>query len=138
MSIKTSSAKAKGRRLQNYIRDKLLERFPWLDEGDVESRSMGSSGVDIILSPLGRRTFPVSIEAKKTKKTPSRAELDQSRANAYGTTIPAVVWCPHGCGHKKSMIMFDLEDFLDWYQEINKDELRSIGRSVTNGAETED
>ena len=126
MTINTSSAKAKGRRLQNFIRDLLLETFTWLGEGDVGSCSSGSSGIDIPLSPLGRRTFPVSIEAKKTKKTPSRGELDQSRVYAYGMTLPAVVWCPHGVGHKKSMIMFDLGEFLEWYKDIRQDHLDKL------------
>lgn len=130
MAIKTQSAKAKGRRLQNYIRDRLLERFPWLGEGDVESCSMGSSGVDLKMSPLARKTLPISIEAKKTKKTPSRAELEQSRANAYGTTVPAVVWCPHGCGMQKSMIMFDLEEFLSWYEEVANERLERIRQAA--------
>lgn len=117
MTIKTSSAKNKGRRLQNWIRDIILKTFD-LEEGDCESCSMGASGVDIKMSPKARRAFPVSIEAKKTRKTPSRAELDQARSNAYGTTIPAVVWCPHGKGHDASMIMFDFKDFMEWYKEI--------------------
>ena len=82
---------------------------------------MGSSGVDIQMSPLARRTFPVSIEAKKTRKTPSRAELEQARANTYGTTVPAVVW-----GHDKSMIIFDFNDFLDWYQDIAEEKLERL------------
>jgi hypothetical protein len=126
MPIKTQSAKGKGRRLQNFVRDLILDRFPWLGEGDIESRSMGSSGVDVVMSPLARKTLPVSLECKKTKKTPSRAELEQSRSNAYGTTIPGVVWCPHGCGHKKSMVMFDLNDFLDWYESISPRELERL------------
>lgn len=52
--------------------------------------------------------------------------MDQARANAYGTTIPAVVWCPHGSGLNKSMITFDLEDFLDFYDEIAEDHLDKI------------
>lgn len=126
MPIKTSSAKAKGRAFQNHVRDLILGMFDWLKEGDVESCSMGSGGVDIPMSPLARRTLPISIEAKKTKKTPSRAELDQSRANAYEGTIPAVVWCPHGCGPNKAMIIFDLEDFIEWYQEIRREYLSKL------------
>jgi hypothetical protein len=115
--IRTQSAKAKGRRLQNYVRDLITKLFD-LEEGDVESCSMGASGVDIKMSPRARRALPISIECKKTKATPSRAELEQATCNAYGTTIPAVVWCPHGKGHDKSMIMFDLNEFLAWYKEI--------------------
>lgn len=126
MTIQTQSAKSKGRRLQQYVKNRILEVFPWLGEGDVDSCSMGSSGIDIPMSPLGRRTFPVSIECKKTKKTPALAELKQSRANAYGTTLPVVVWCPHGAGHKKSMMMCDLDDFLSWYEMIAAAMLRTL------------
>jgi hypothetical protein len=117
MPIKTSSAKAKGRKFQQYIRD-LITTFFFLKEGDVESRSMGAAGVDIMLSPVARERFPVSIEAKKTKKTPSRAELEQAKANAYPGTVPAVVWCPHGSGPDKSVIMFDLQEFLTWFVHL--------------------
>jgi len=118
MPIKTSSAKSKGRELQKYIRDRILEEFPHLGEGDVESCSMGSSGVDIKMSPLARRTLPVSIESKKTKKTPTLSEMQQSRANKYENTIPGVVWSPHGSGPQKSLIMFDFNEFLAWYKEV--------------------
>ena len=118
MPIKTSSAKAKGRALQKYIRDKILYFFPMLRDGDVESRAMGSGGVDIMLSAIARREFPISIEAKKTKKTPSRAELEQAKANAYSKTVPAVVWCPHGSGPDKSVIMFDFQEFLIWFSRL--------------------
>lgn len=116
--IKTRSAKNKGKNLQNHVRDKILERFPWLQEGDVGSQIMGVSGVDVTLSPLGRETLPLSIECKKTKKTPNRAELQQSQKNAYKGTTAAVIWSPHGCGPEKSMIMFDFNEFLDFYEDL--------------------
>lgn len=126
MAIKTSSAKGKGRRLQNHVRDLIFEKFPWLQKGDVISCPMGSSGVDIILSPLGRRTFPVSIECKKTKKHPGSAEMRQAKANTDTMTIPAIVWCPHGVGHAKSMITFELDDFLEWYKDVAEEKLEKI------------
>jgi hypothetical protein len=116
--IKTSSAKAKGRLHQQWICKRILKAFPWLEEGDIESRSMGAGGVDILLSPAAKRAFPVSIEAKKTRKTPSRSEIEQARANAYGTTLPAVVWAPHGSGSDKSLIMMDFGDFVDWVKDL--------------------
>jgi hypothetical protein len=115
--IKTASAKAKGRKFQQHVRDRILKMFPWLREGDVESRSMGAGGVDIMMSPVARRTLPLSIECKKTKATPSRAQLEQSQANVVEGTIPCVIWCPHGKGADKAMIMFDFDEFLGWYKE---------------------
>jgi hypothetical protein len=126
LAIKTSSAKGKGKAFQNYIRDLLFQAFPWLKEGDVGSCSMGSGGVDIPLSAVGRRTFPVSIEAKKTRKHPAAAEMRQASANAYTATVAAVVWSPHGSGPDNSMITFNLTEFLDWYKEVAEGRLAKI------------
>ena len=47
--MKTSSAKAKGRRLQQKVRDLLLETFTELQPDDIRSTSMGVSGEDLQL-----------------------------------------------------------------------------------------
>jgi hypothetical protein len=124
--IKTSSAKAKGRSHQQAIKKIILARYPWLGEGDVESCSMGAGGVDIKMSPLARKTLPLSIEAKATKKTPSLAEIKQARENAYKGTTPTVIWSPHGSGPDKALIMFDLQDFLDFYDKVADKALADI------------
>ena len=46
--MKTSSAKAKGRRFQQWVRDQLIEQLEVHPE-DVESRSMGAGGEDLIM-----------------------------------------------------------------------------------------
>jgi len=66
--VKTSSAKAKGRRLQQKVRDLILETFSELEEDDVRSTSMGAGGEDVQLSPLARRKFPFSVECKNVEK----------------------------------------------------------------------
>ena len=47
--MKTSSAKAKGRRLQQWFRDLLIEKLDVHPE-DIESRSMGAGGEDLIMA----------------------------------------------------------------------------------------
>ena len=116
--MKTSSCKAKGRKAQQAIRDKLLLEFS-LEEGDIESRSMGSAGVDLLFSPQARKKIPISVEAKKTRKTPARAEVEQSRANAYLNSLPVVVWSPHGTGPGKELMLCDFDDFIKWYKKLN-------------------
>lgn len=116
--MKTSSAKAKGRKHQQNIRDILLKEFPELEEGDVESRGMGGAGVDLMLSPLARRLVGLSIEAKKTRAAPSRTAVDQSRANAYPDTLPVVVWGPQGSGTGKELMICDFADFLKWMKGL--------------------
>ena len=48
----TSFAKNKGKRLQNKVRDLILEKFNQLEPDDVRSVTMGDSGEDILLSPV--------------------------------------------------------------------------------------
>ena len=47
--MKTQSAKAKGRRFQQWGRDKLIESLGIHPE-DIESRSMGAGGEDLIMA----------------------------------------------------------------------------------------
>ena len=47
--MKPQSAKAKGRNLQKWVREQLIERLDIHPE-DVESRSMGAGGEDLIIT----------------------------------------------------------------------------------------
>ena len=49
--MKAQSAKAKGRRLQQWVRDQLIEQLEVHPE-DIESRSMGAGGEDLIMACL--------------------------------------------------------------------------------------
>ena len=80
--MRTSSAKAKGRRLQQWVRDRLLEAASWLEPDDVRSTSMGASGEDILLSPKARETFPVSIECKNVESLSIWSAMAQAEGNA--------------------------------------------------------
>lgn len=67
--MKTSSAKAKGRRLQQLVRDDLRRIAPNLDPTDIESTPMGCNGVDVILTKAARDTFgELAIECKNVEK----------------------------------------------------------------------
>ena len=95
MPIKTQSAKAKGRNHQKAVKALLEEEFEW-EEGDCESRSMGSGGVDLMFSPKARKDFPWSIECKKRKKFPTPKDMEQANYNAYPETEGMVAYSPHG------------------------------------------
>lgn len=79
--MKTSSAKAKGRRLQNEIREKILATFPDLEPDDVKCAMMSESGEDVKLSPAARRRLPFSIEAKNVERLNIWQALDQAEKN---------------------------------------------------------
>ena len=90
--MKPRSAKNKGKRLQNKIRDLILEKFNnILEPDDVRSITMGDSGEDILLSPVARRLFPFSVECKNQEKLNIWSALEQAEENS-GNHTPLVIF----------------------------------------------
>jgi hypothetical protein len=87
--LKPASAKQKGRHGQQFVRDKLLEVFNFLEPGDVKSTSMGAPGEDIQLSPAARKVIPYQIEIKN--KATSQIHTYYDQAKSHGTHEPLVV-----------------------------------------------
>jgi len=58
------SRKAKGRRLQQLVRDRIIASFPELTLDDVRSTSMGAGGTDVLLSAKAKSLFPYAVECK--------------------------------------------------------------------------
>ena len=65
--MKTQSAKAKGRKLQQWVRDQIIEQLEVHPE-DIASRSMGAGGEDLIMGRAARQKFPFSVECKNVEK----------------------------------------------------------------------
>jgi hypothetical protein len=108
--ISIASAKQKGRKFQQWVRDKLRAAYPQLEEGDIESCPMGSSGSDIILSPLAKRTIGLDIEckARATGFTQFYDYLDQAKAGGSGLQCIAVV----KQDRKHPLVVIDAEEFF--------------------------
>jgi len=87
--MRVQSAKAKGRRLQQWVRDKLIEMLEVHPE-DIESRSMGAGGEDLIMARAARLKFPHSIECKNVEKLNIWEAYEQAIANS-GDYEPLVV-----------------------------------------------
>ena len=106
--MKPSSAKGKGRRLQNFLKEKIYSYFPTLREGDVKTAVMGESGEDIILSPAARDIIPFSFECKNQERLNIWESLSQAEENCKDY-IPAVVFKRN---RTKTYITLELEEFL--------------------------
>ena len=62
--MKTQSAKAKGRKLQQWVRDQIIEQLEVHPE-DIESRSMGAGGEDLIMArAMQERSFPSVLNVR--------------------------------------------------------------------------
>ena len=88
--MKTSLAKAKGRRCANEVKELILRSFHnILDSDDIVVTSSGDTGEDLKLSPKARALFPVSIECKNQERLNIWEALEQCRENA-GDYTPVV------------------------------------------------
>ena len=113
LTMKTKSLKAKGRRLQGWFRDKLLEKFPDLDKDDVRSTSMGANGEDILLSSSARENFPFAIECKNQEQFSNvYTAYDQAVSHIQGgKNYPLLVI---KINHRRPLIVIDVDDFFDY------------------------
>ena len=110
-----SSAKAKGRRLQQWVRDKLIEMLEVHPE-DIESRSMGAGGEDLIMARAARSKFPHSIECKNVEKLNIWDAYEQATANR-GDYEPIVVIKKNG---KKPLVVVDAEYYIQLFGQKNE------------------
>ena len=89
--MKAKSAKAKGRKLQNYVVKELRKAYPELDDDDIKSQIMGVSGEDVVFSPLAKRLIGLSFECKNQEKLNLWDSLSQAEDNAEKRT-PVLVF----------------------------------------------
>ena len=107
--MKTRSAKNKGKRLQNDVRDLILETFTELEPDDVRSTTMGDSGEDILLSPAARKLFPFSVECKNQEKLNIWSSLEQAESNGEKGT-PVLVFKRN---RSKTYAVIEFKEFVD-------------------------
>ena len=71
------------------MRQALISRMG-LDPADIESRSMGAGGEDIMLSASARKSFPYSVECKNAESLNVWKAYQQAIANC-GEYIPMLI-----------------------------------------------
>ena len=112
--MKTQSAKAKGRRLQQWFRDLLIEKLNIHPE-DIESRSMGAGGEDLIMARAAREKFPYSVECKNQEKINLWESYNQAQQNSKNHE-PVVILKRN---NSKPLILIDAEYFVKLHQNVS-------------------
>ena len=113
--MKPRSAKNKGKRLQNKVRDLILEKFNQLEPDDVRSVTMGESGEDILLSPAARKLFPFSVECKNQEKLNIWEAYSQAESNC-GKYEPVVFLKRN---NQKPLVLVDAEYFVRLHERMD-------------------
>lgn len=114
--MKPSSAKAKGRTFQQWVRDKIISTFG-LEFDDVRSVSMGASGEDILLSPVARQRCPISVECKARDRIAVYGFYEQAQENAKGKGEPVVFIKQN---RSSPLVVVDAEYFLNLIRRANE------------------
>ena len=116
MATSVRSRKAKGRRLQNWVRDVLLSTFPNLKKDeDISCAIMGESGIDVKLSRFAQGLFPFSIECKNKETWKGLYDAyDQAISNA--NLEPVVVL---KMNKREPLIVIEFKKFVSIIKESN-------------------
>jgi len=119
--MKPKSAKAKGRNLQNLVRDKLRSIFvdlwtkvPRLEYDDIKSQTMGMGGEDIVLSPMAKKLIPYSFECKNTERLNLWKSLEQCEDNSENRTPVLII----KKNRSKVYAVIEFDNFTQMIKEI--------------------
>ena len=81
---------------------------------DIESRSMGSQGEDLIMARAAREKFPLSIECKNQESVNVWKSYEQAAENS-GEYEPVVVIKRN---QSKPLVVIDAEYFVSIFKEV--------------------
>ena len=115
--MKTSSAKAKGRSLQKYIRDRLLKTFEAVPIYDIASRPMGSQGSDLIMSAVAKKYFPYKIECKNQEAFANVYKAFEQAKSQKEDGEPLLILKRN---REQPLVVVDFEVFLELVRNANR------------------
>jgi hypothetical protein len=120
MRISNSSAKAKGRRLQQWTCQKISDflGIPWGKDELIASREMGQAGTDVRLLGEAQKRFPYSIECKYQETWSVLAWIEQAKQNQKEGTEWLLVLKKNRIN---PVVVVDAEHFFDLWKERRGD-----------------
>lgn len=115
--MRTSSCKAKGRRLQGLVAQKISDvlKIPWGKDELIRSREMGQSGTDISVIGLAKELFPFSSECKNQETWSVLQWIKQAKSNTKeGSNW--LLFCKKN--HIDPVVIMDMEHFFSLYKRL--------------------
>lgn len=114
--MNNKSRKAKGRILQNLVRDKIIKLFPVLGTDDIRSCLMSKPGADIkLISLTARKLFPYDVECKNRQEYKTIYN-HYKHACKHGNLEPLLVL---KMNREKSLAVIDLDHFIELLARAN-------------------
>jgi len=123
-----ASRKAKGRRLQQAVRQDLVDRLG-IDPGDILSTAMGQSGCDLYLSPAARDRFPYGVECKHQEAIALPTWWRQCTANAEKEGLTPLLLVKQS--RKEPLAVLRWSDLLALLQQDHR--WQNLAEALTGG-----
>ena len=117
MKRSARASKAKGRRLQNYVRDMLRDVYTQLHPDDIQSQTMGMTGEDIVRTPAAKEVCAFSFECKNVERLQIWRAIEQCETNRPDCSAPAIVFKKNG---KEPYVAIPFTVFCDMLQYENE------------------
>ena len=119
MTITIAARKAKARRLQNWVAEKIskLLKIPWGKDKEIQGREMGQSGVDVKLYGKALELFPFAVECKWQETWSIPAWIKQAKENQLEGTDWLLV-CKKN--REDPIIIMDADAFFNLYNKMLK------------------
>lgn len=105
--MKTSSAKQKGRLLQQLVAKKLIESFPLFTELDIRSTGMGQNGEDVTLSQPAKDLLNIKIECKNRAAFAVYKDYAQAETHGKGEAVLVIKQ-----NRSKPLAVIDLDYYI--------------------------
>ena len=113
--MRTSSAKAKGRRLQDWVKNKLITMLGLPKDTDlIRTAIMGETGADVQLLSVIQSNFPYSIECKNQEKFKSLYTI-MNQAEGHATGLQPIAFLK--MNRQRPLVVLDAEHFMEVYFE---------------------
>jgi len=114
--MNNKSRKAKGRLLQNLVKDKVQRLFPKLGKNDIKCAKVGENGSDIkLISLMARKLIPYDIEVKNRQEYKTIYN-HYKHAQSHGSLEPILVL---KMNREKALAVIDLDHFFELLSRAN-------------------
>ena len=108
--MKNSSRIAKGRYLQNIVKDKIIKLYPVLTNADVRTCMVAEHGADVkLITPIARKLFNYSIECKNRQEFKNLYSYFE-QAIGHSNMEPLLVLKGQ---REKPVVILDMEHFFE-------------------------
>ena len=107
--MKQESRRAKGKKLQRVVQQKILKAFPHLKPEDVRVAKTGENGADIKMSRIARRLIPYQFEMKNQQKLLTLYKFF-AQAQRHGKLEAVLVI---KLNSRKPLAVIDLDQFIE-------------------------